>query len=134
MHINKRENIATTLTDSLQLSHAPVAIAFTDTLPEGVIPYAGIAPAGCRFWQEATRSVFATVPRDHELCAIGVYTHHLQHPANVDTDLQEALDVFGALGYVRPEDIPAILCFSESRRSSFTGPWHRCPFRRKSFC
>src|SRR2546422_8237839 len=25
------------------------------------------------------RSVFATVARDHDLCAVGVYTHHLEN-------------------------------------------------------
>ena len=78
MQIVRLRTFAQILTDSLHLGQPPVAIAFADALPPGVMPYSGVAPAGCRFWQEATRRVFATVAQDHELCAIGVYTHHLE--------------------------------------------------------
>ena len=53
------ESLAGDLTDSLQLAQPPIAIAFVDQAPEGVPPYAGSAPAGCYFWQEASRRVFA---------------------------------------------------------------------------
>ena len=68
--------LAETLTESLHLSQPPVAISFTDT---------GSAPAGCRFWQDAANRVFATVGRDHALCAIGVYTHNLESSGSVQT-------------------------------------------------
>ncbi len=100
--------IAQKLSESLQLTQPPVAIAFPDRVPEGVKTYAGSAPAGCRFWQEATTQVFATMPQQHDLCSIGMYTHHLEDGPQVQTDLQDALKVFGDLSYVRPEDLPLI--------------------------
>jgi uncharacterized protein (DUF169 family) len=102
------QTLAGTLTDSLRLAQPPVAIAFTDSVPPGVPAYSGLSPAGCRFWQEGASRVFATVPRDHDLCSIGGYTHHLETTGAVTTDLQDALKVFGDLGYVRPADLPFI--------------------------
>jgi len=121
------ETAARTLTDSLQLSQPPVAIAFRDSIPEGVSAYRGSAPAGCRFWEEAASRVFATVPRDHELCAIGVYTHHLEGGAGVQTDLQDALKVFGDLGYVRPEDMAFIPVLERTPKVVVYGPLGSIP-------
>ena len=121
------ETLAKTLTDSLHLNLPPVGISFTDALPAGVTPYAEVAPAGCRFWQEATQRVFATVPRDHELCAIGVYTHHLKSTGAVQTDLEDALKVFGDLGYVRPEDIPLIPVLKREAKVVVYGPLASIP-------
>jgi hypothetical protein len=99
------KTLAGTLTGSLGLIQAPVAVAFADSIPAGVMSYSGLSPAGCRFWQEAASRVFATVPRDHDLCSIGIYTHNLETTGAIDTDLQDALKVFGDLGYVRPSDM-----------------------------
>jgi uncharacterized protein (DUF169 family) len=96
------------LTEALSLSQSPIAISFTDTIPEGIGAPADRVPAGCRFWEDATSATFATSAEDHNLCAIGVYTHNLQPSPAQQTDLMDALKVFGDLGYVRPEDIPLI--------------------------
>ncbi len=127
MPITALETFARTLTDSLHLSQPPVAIAFTHAVPAGVTSYTGMAPAGCRFWQEAARGVFATVPRDHELCAIGVYTHHLESTSGVQADLRDALKVFGDLGYVRPEDIPFIPVLEREAKVVVYGPLASIP-------
>jgi len=100
--------LSAALTDALSLHRPPVAICFAEELPPGVAPYAGQAPAGCLFWQEAANATFATAAVHHALCSIGVYTHRLEMPAPVERDLQDALKVFGDLGYVRPEDLAAI--------------------------
>jgi uncharacterized protein (DUF169 family) len=121
------ETIARTLTDSLHLSQPPVAIAFTDAVPAGVPPYAGLAPAGCRFWQEATGRVFATVSRDHDLCAVGVFTHHLGSTGDVQTDLQDALKVFADLDYVRPEDMAFIPVLQREAKVVVYGPLASIP-------
>jgi uncharacterized protein (DUF169 family) len=92
----------------LHLEQPPIALSFSNTEPEGVAPYNGQVPAGCRFWQDAGTSTFTTSARDHELCAIGVYTHNLQQSPAQQKDLMDALKVFADLGYVRPEDIPQI--------------------------
>jgi uncharacterized protein (DUF169 family) len=127
MPLSELETVAQTLTDSLQLSHPPVAIAMADALPPGVALYEGVAPAGCRFWQEATQRVFATLPRDHASCAIGVYTHNLDSPEAVRTDLGDALKVFADLGYVRPEDLPLIPVLQRKPEVVVYGPLASIP-------
>lgn len=119
--------LAQSLTESLKLTQPPVAVAFTDTAPAGVPLYTGTAPAGCRFWQEATHGVFATAPRDHDLCAIGVYTHHLESTPAVQTDLMDALKVFGELDYVRPEDMPFIPVLQREAKIIVYGPLASIP-------
>jgi uncharacterized protein (DUF169 family) len=121
------ESIALSLTNALDLSMPPIAISFSDTAPDGVSAYRGAVPAGCRFWQEAATRVFATVPADHELCAIGVYTHRLEGRAGHQTNLEDALKVFGDLGYVRPEDMPFIPVLNRSSKVVVYGPLSETP-------
>ncbi len=106
---NGYSKAAARLTEALALRQAPVAITFADTLPAGVNEQAPRVAAGCRFWQDAADSTFATTALDHSLCAIGIYTHNLQPPsAQAETDLADAIKVFADLGYVRPEDLASI--------------------------
>ena len=92
----------------LNLRQAPVAVCFSAEIPNTLAPFEGSAAAGCRFWQEGMTRTFTTTARDHERCAIGVHTHNLAPSAAQQKDLQDALHVFAALGYVRPEDITQI--------------------------
>lgn len=94
--------------DALRLDQPPVALCFSDSVPAGLQGPAKPVAAGCKFWEDATVASFATSANDHELCAIGVYTHHLQTTPAQQTDLVDALKVFGDLGYVRQEDLPMI--------------------------
>jgi uncharacterized protein (DUF169 family) len=100
--------LAGTLTASLKLAQQPVAVSFTDSVPASVPAHNGQSPAGCRFWQDAATATFATSSADHSLCAIGVYTHNLESSPAQQTDLMDALQVFGDLGYVTPQDLPLI--------------------------
>ena len=104
---SKRE-LSAILAASLDLKQPPVALSFTDTVPGGVNMHAGRAPAGCSFWQDGAHAAFATSAADHSLCAIGVYTHNLQPSPAQQTDLMDALKVFGELDYVRSEDLALI--------------------------
>jgi uncharacterized protein (DUF169 family) len=105
---NQYAQAAKTLTDCLNLRQPPVSICFTDTVPEGVGAHPGRVPAGCRFWEDAASTTFATSAADHSLCAIGVYTHHLPASPAAQADLMDALKVFGELDYVRAEDVATI--------------------------
>lgn len=120
---------ARVLTESLNLTQPPVAVAFVEHVPEGVKAYSGTVPAGCRFWQEAATQVFATVAQQHDLCSIGMYTHHLEDGPGVATDLQDALKVFGDLGYVRPEDMPFIPVLERAAKVVVYGPLASIPVK-----
>ncbi|HYK59661.1 MAG TPA: DUF169 domain-containing protein [Bryobacteraceae bacterium] len=120
--VKSLENIARTLIDALDLPIAPVALCFADSVPRGVPTHQGLVPAGCRFWQEAATRAFATVPSDHELCAIGVYTHNLEGGAGHRGNLQDSLKIFGELGYVRQEDLPFIPVLNRAAKVVIYGP------------
>jgi uncharacterized protein (DUF169 family) len=100
--------ISEELVEALSLTQAPIAISFTDSLPNGVASPAARVAAGCRYWQDAANGALATKADDHGACAIGVYTHNLEPSPSQQVDLMDALKVFGDLGYVRPEDLPLI--------------------------
>ncbi len=119
--------IAQSLTDSLKLSQAPVAICLTDSIPAGVAAWSGHAPAGCRFWQEAATRVFATSAADHNLCAIGLYTHGLEISPAAGKELGDALKVFNDLGYVREEDVPQIPVLASKPQHVVYGPLAEIP-------
>jgi uncharacterized protein (DUF169 family) len=100
--------LAKTLADSLALGQPPIALCFTDAVPDGVERFKGRVPAGCRFWEDAATQGFATSSADHSLCAIGVHTHNLEPSATQQADLSDALRVFEQLGYVREQDLTLI--------------------------
>jgi uncharacterized protein (DUF169 family) len=119
--------LAQRLTDSLRLDTPPVAVCFADAVPAGVKAYEGSVPAGCRFWQEAHRGVFATAARQHDLCAIGVYTHNLETTPAQQQDLGDALKVFADLGYVRHQDLPLIPVLDRQAKVVVYGPLDAVP-------
>jgi uncharacterized protein (DUF169 family) len=121
------EKIAGDLTDTLHLDMPPIGVAFAEDAPKGVEMFGGTVPGGCRFWQEAMNRVFATVPRDHELCGVGVYTHRLESREQTRTELHEALRTFAELGYVRPEDIPFIPVLNRESKVVIYGPLASIP-------
>lgn len=100
--------LAAVLSQSLDLRQPPIAITFTDSVPDGVNGHAGRVSAGCRFWEDAAVASFATTAADHDMCSIGVYTHNLQPSPLQQIDLQDTLKVLGDLGYVRDEDLASI--------------------------
>ena len=105
---SKYAPLSANLVASLNLQQPPVAICFTESLPAGLGAHAGRVAAGCRFWQDAATTAFATSAIDHSLCSIGVYTHNLAFSPEATADLHEALKVFAELDYVRAEDVAAI--------------------------
>lgn len=122
-----QNNYAEILSDSLQLRQAPVAISFANAIPDGLGRPDERVAAGCRFWQDAADKTFVTAASDHGLCSIGIHTHNLiPTPASM-TDLQDALRVFGDLGYVREEDVAAIPVLKERPGYVIYGPLEEAP-------
>lgn len=115
------------LCEALHLTQAPVAVSLCDAIPEGVSLFQGTVPAGCRFWEEGTRAVFATDASDHALCGIGTYTHNLDASDADQAERNEALKVFASLGYVRPEDLPLIPVLKKRPRYVVYGPLDQMP-------
>ena len=67
------------------------------------------------------------MPKDHNLCSIGMYTHHLEDGPQAQIDLGDALKVFGDLGYVRAEDMPFIPVLDRAAKVVVYGPLSSIP-------
>ncbi|MDX1512287.1 MAG: DUF169 domain-containing protein [Gammaproteobacteria bacterium] len=118
------------LTSSLGLPVPPVAIGAINTPPPGVEFFDGVAPAGCVFWEKAASRVFATSARDHELCSIGVHTHHLADPsASQPRELEETLKAMYGLDYVRPDEVAAIPVLRDAVKHILYGPLAQFPLK-----
>jgi uncharacterized protein (DUF169 family) len=120
--------MAQALTDSLKLRVAPVAVSFTDAPPKDVPAHQGSVAAGCMFWEEGAQKAFATTPKDHENCAVGMFTHHMPMTTKTqEANLNDSLKVFGELGYVRPADIPLIPVLKQEGKSVTYAPLAKAP-------
>ena len=98
-----------TLTDALQLTRRPVAVAFLDEPPAGVRRLEGAQPSGCTFWSlAADGQVFYTAPEDHYNCPIGSYTHHIDLPKDRVHELSDTLSLMADLGYIRMTEVPGV--------------------------
>lgn len=117
-------SIHRTLTEALTLRQPPIAVCLHvgDTVPARVSATAPRVAAGCVFWEKAADGAFATSSADHANCAIGTFTHNMDASAAHEIDRRDALAVFADLGYVRPEDIPAIPVLAERPRHVVYAP------------
>ena len=125
---NTYSHLAARLATALDLRQSPVAIGFSSSIPTGIGGHSGRVSAGCRFWEDALNGAFVTSSPDHNLCSIGVYTHHLQESPAQQTDLIDALKVFGDLGYVTAQDLAAIPVLPFAPEYVLYSPLSNSPF------
>ena len=124
------------LTGLLGLSAAPLAIAFHDTVPDGVARIRGAFPpatedgrtgavaAGCVFWNDGQHATFATEPEDHANCSVGSLTHGLitLEEAASRADVQAVCEA----NWVRPEIFPSIPTVGSRPVAIVYGPLAEC--------
>jgi uncharacterized protein (DUF169 family) len=116
------------LTDALQLTRRPVAVAFCDQPPDGVDRLKGSQPSGCTFWSIASEGqVFYTAPEDHYNCAIGSYTHHIPLPKDREHELTDTLSLMSDLGYIRMADVPQVPRLEKTPAATVYAPLANTP-------
>lgn len=124
----QRKGQADRLTEALELSLPPIALAFPDAVPDGVPAFEGTVPAGCVFWEEAAARTFATSAAHHALCSIGIHTHNLSGaPASQPEELGATLETMMGLDYVREEEVAAIPVLAKEARNAVYGPLREFP-------
>jgi uncharacterized protein (DUF169 family) len=123
---------ASELVRLLGLTHAPVAISFHDTEPDGPPRFAepmseptpdgrsGRVPAPCVFWAVGHESTFTTVPADHGNCSVGMFTHGLAEAADIldKSDVGTLLEV----GWVTMEAFAGIAALDRRPAAITYGP------------
>jgi uncharacterized protein (DUF169 family) len=99
----------TSFTEPLRLRRRPIAVSFLDQEPPGIERFRGTEPSGCAFWRLAAEGrVFYTVPSDHFNCAVGSYTHNIALSPEREKDTEQTLAMMFGVGYILPEEVPAI--------------------------
>ena len=117
-----------TLTDALQLTRRPVAIAFRDEPPAGVERLPGAQPSGCTFWSLAAEGrAFYTAPEDHYNCPIGSYTHHIPLPKAREGELTATLSLMTDIGYLRLAEVPEVPRLSKTPAATIYAPLGKTP-------
>ena len=116
------------LTDALQLTRRPVAVAFLDNPPAGVPRLPGTQPSGCTFWSLAAQGrTFHTAPEDHYNCPIGSYTHHIPLPKDREHELSDTLSLMTDLGYLRMAEVPAVPRLEKTPAATLYSPLSNTP-------
>ncbi|MGB5497084.1 MAG: DUF169 domain-containing protein [Sedimenticolaceae bacterium] len=124
--------LASELSYILNLQTAPLAISFTQEVPEGVHRFdavmpeptadgrTGRVPAGCVFWIKAQDRTFTTAAEDHGNCSVGSVTHGLKTLGQVSNNSDIACLVDA--GWVTPEMFPQIPVVKGSPKYVTYGP------------
>jgi len=117
-----------TLTDALQLTRRPVAVAFLDQPPAGAQRLAGAQPSGCTFWSlAASGAAFYTAPEDHYNCPIGSYTHRIDLPKERAHELSDTLSLMSDLGYIRMTEVPGVPRLNKTPATTLYAPLGQTP-------
>ncbi len=116
------------LTDQLRVSRRPVAVAFLDREPTGLMKFNGSEPSGCSFWRLASAgATFYTVPSDHNNCAVGAYTHRIALAPERANELEQTLGLMLKVGYIRAEEVAGIHQLPSTPRAIVYSPLAEAP-------
>ena len=113
----------TAILTNLGLTNAPVALAFVETPPIGLVRIERAQPAGCGYWREASQGqAFYTTAEDHTSCPVGAFTHGV---ALSDEQAQELRSLAGTmieLKYVKREEVAQIPHRADAMRFAAYAP------------
>ena len=101
--------MSSTLSELLDLTSSPVAIAFVDVAPHGVPHVDAVEPAGCGYWRRAEAGeVFFTLADDHKGCPIGAHTHNVTLSPAEQQELTGFVQTMVDLSYLKEEEVRQI--------------------------
>ena len=110
-------DISRRLSKALGLEKKPVAIGFSDDMPENHARPRQPVSAGCQFWELGMNSAMVTDANDHKHCAIGIYTHNLEAaPKSQNAELSATLSAMQGLDYVREDEVAQIPVLNSSAK------------------
>jgi uncharacterized protein (DUF169 family) len=120
----------TSLIQLLNLTSAPVAIAFVDEPPPGVPHVSRIEPAGCGYWRRAAEGdVFFTTADDHKNCPVGAHTHNVALSSGEQQELMGLVQTMVGLSYIKMDDVPRIPTRKTPLRVAVYSPLDETPVR-----
>lgn len=114
---------------SLDLAHAPVAMAFFEEAPAGLPRLDRAAAASCGYWKlAADGGAFYTTAEDHQNCLVGAFTHGVELSQAKGEELQSLIGTMAQLQYLRMEEVPSIPHRTQPFRIAAYAPLDSAPF------
>lgn len=128
MEIDQKKE-GTAIRELLELTSAPVALAFRDSAPAGIPRIPSAAPAGCGYWPlAADGQIFYTEASDHYTCPVGAHTHGVDLPLSVATELNGLVQAMVGMQYIKMDEIPLIPRRNSAFRVALYAPLMHAPF------
>jgi uncharacterized protein (DUF169 family) len=106
----------------LKLQHPPVAISFTNEVPQGLKKTKDNVAAGCVFWFKAFKDSFYTTREDHANCNIGSFTHGFVKPNEVSLDGCADINLMVGAEYLSLNDFGGVARMQEASKYVTYGP------------
>jgi uncharacterized protein (DUF169 family) len=95
--------------EKLELTHAPVAVAFLDAPPPGMAHVSHAEAAGCGYWKRAAEGqAFYTTAEDHINCPVGAFTHGVTLTPEKTSELESLVGTMIELKYLSSDEVPQI--------------------------
>lgn len=109
MYPHRGDRRLSTLSQLLQLTSGPVAIAFVAAAPPDIPHVSAVEPASCGYWRRAAAGeIFFTVADDHKRCSVGAHTHHVVLSPAERQELAGLIQTMVGLSYLKEEEVPQI--------------------------
>jgi uncharacterized protein (DUF169 family) len=116
------------ITELLQLTSTPVAIAFVENVPHGIARVSVAEPASCGYWRRAAAGeVFFTVADDHKRCPVGAHTHHVPLSESEQDELMQLVTTMVDLSYLKMADVAKIARRATPLRAAVYSPLSTAP-------
>src|SRR4051812_19001277 len=95
--------------EKLELTHAPVAVAFLHAPPPGMAHVSHAEAAGCGYWKRAAEGqAFYTTAEDHMNCPVGAFTHGVTLTPEKTSELESLVGTMIELKYLSSDEVPQI--------------------------
>ena len=118
---------ARVLVDELKLERTPVAFAFVDAPPDGVVATTGTEPSACTFWRHGEHGLFYAAADRHQECGVGAMTMGFEVP---DERMPAAMELIGTMvnmGYLDMAETAHLPMVQKPHRGIVYGPLARFP-------
>jgi uncharacterized protein (DUF169 family) len=105
------QDLAREIAARLGLANPPIAIAFVEEPPPGVVTSSLQVPAACAFWRRAESEVFYAPAESHYHCPVGAMTMGFEIPPALQQDLEALVGKMCDCGYLladEPAGIPTV--------------------------
>ncbi len=120
--VQLNQSAAQRLCDLLELTMAPIALAFVESAPERIPTYSGTSPSACSFWSEAQRGPFYASANEHDNCPLGAYVMGFPGAHSAPSALESVVEAMCDCEYITEEEAAHIPTMMRGAAGIVYGP------------